>query len=73
MCVENPNEDKYKKTENKIHLKTYRNGFIVNDGPFRSLDDPVNQKFMNEVNKGYIPREFIDQGIKDLGIALDQR
>jgi hypothetical protein len=73
MCVENPDGDKYKKTDNKLHLKTYRNGFIIDDGPFRSLEDPKNQKFMNEVKKGYIPQELVDQGMKNLGIALDQR
>ena len=73
MCVENPDGDKYKKTSNKLNLKTYRNGFIINDEPFRSIDDPKNQKFMEEVKKGYIPQELVDQGMKDLGIALDQR
>ena len=73
MAVENPNDAKYKNLNNKLHLKAYRNGFIINDGPFRSLEDPKNQKFMDEVKKGYIPQELVDQGMKDLGIALDQR
>ncbi len=73
MCVENKDSETYKNLSNKLHLKTYRNGFIINDGPFRSLEDPNNQKFMNEVKKGYIPQELVNQGIKDLGIALGQR
>ena len=73
MAVENPNGDKYKNTSNKINLKTYRNGFIINDQPFRGLDDPKNQKFMDEVTKGYIPQELVDAGMKDLAIAMDKR
>ena len=73
MAVENPDSDKYKNTSNKINLKVYNNGFIINDQPFRGLDDPKNQKFMDEVNKGYIPQELVDAGMKDLAIAMDKR
>lgn len=80
LAVENPLEkDKYGKndvegygkTKNKITLKVYKNGFIVDDGEFRPLTNENNQKFMSEVKKGYIPNELVKKGYKDLGIALD--
>ncbi len=78
LAVENP-EDKYgkndaegfQKCKDHLKLKVYKNGFIVDDGPFRPLTKPENQKFMDEVKKGYIPKELVDKGYKDLGIALD--
>lgn len=51
----------------------YKNGFKINDGPFRSLEDPANQKFMADIKKGYIPQELVDQGLSDLGITLQER
>jgi len=56
-----------------LNIITYRNGFKINDGPFRSLEDPANQKFMADVKKGYIPQELVDQGLTDLGITLQER
>ena len=64
MAVENPDSDKYKNTSNKINLKTYANGFIINDEPFRNIEDPKNQKFLDEVMKGFIPQELVDAGMK---------
>lgn len=79
LCVENPDDLKnkndfegYSRTENKLNLFVYKNGFKINDGPFRSLEDPANQKFMNDVKKGYIPQELVDQGLTDLGITLQE-
>ncbi|MCQ2820403.1 MAG: hypothetical protein MJ252_24320 [archaeon] len=79
LAVENPLDSKYGKNDlegygkakDHLKLKVYKNGFIVDDGPFRPLDKPENKKFMDEVKKGYIPKELVDQGYKDLGIALD--
>ena len=62
----------FQKTSNKLNLTVYKNGFKINDGAFRSLEDAANQKFMNDVHKGYIPQELIDQGLTDLGISLQE-
>lgn len=86
IAVENPEEDNawqrlqkkedkqgFDKTKNRINLKVYKNGFIVDNGPFRPLTDPENQKFFQSVEKGYIPQELVNQGYKDLGIAIEKK
>ena len=67
------NNEKYEKTKNKIMLVVYRNGFILNNGPFRDKAIPENNKFMEEVEKGNIPDEILEKGITDLGILLINR
>ena len=61
------NNEKYEKTKNKIRLVVYRNGFILNNGPFRDRAIPENKKFMEEVDRGNIPDEILEKGITDLG------
>lgn len=39
-------------------LTLYRNGFTVDDGPLRTLDDPANQRFLADVYRGVIPIEL---------------
>lgn len=39
----------------------YKDAFQVNDGPVRMLNDPANQKFVDEVSKGYAPKELVGQ------------
>ena len=36
----------------------YQNGFICEDGPFREYDTEENKKFMETLNKGYVPEEL---------------
>ena len=67
------NNDKFEKTKNKIKLVVYRNGFILNNGPFRDVSIPQNRKFLEDVEKGNIPDEIIENGITDLGILLVNR
>lgn len=73
MAVENPenNKEAFEKQKDKIRLKVYKNGFIVEDGSFRPLTNQDNQKFMNEIEKGYIPQELVKKGYKELGIAIE--
>lgn len=67
-----PNDKEgFDKTKNKIVLKVYRNGFTVDNGPFRDVKVPENKKFMDQVEKGYIPQELVDQGMTELAIALE--
>ena len=65
------NKEKFDKTKSKLKLKLYKNGFILDDGEFRDIKDPVNKKFMDEVEKGYIPKELVKKGYTDLGIEMD--
>ena len=39
-------------------ITMYRNGFTVDDGPFRSLVDPANLPFLRDVAEGLVPREL---------------
>jgi UBX domain-containing protein 1 len=70
----NPNDkEAYDKTENKIKLTVWKNGFQIDDGLFRDASIPENKKFMEEVEKGYIPQELVAQGKKELAIALEDK
>jgi hypothetical protein len=66
-------DDKFNKTKNKIKVILYQNGFILNNGPFRDKAVPENREFMNQLEQGLIPQEFIKKGIVDLGILLENR
>jgi len=42
-----------------FHTITFwQNGFTVDDGPLRRLDDPANEPFLESINKGECPREL---------------
>ena len=83
IAVENPEDDwinkmkkyddkeKFEKTKNKLKLSLYKNGFILDGGEFRNKSDPANKKFMEDVERGYIPDELVKKGITDLGIEMD--
>ena len=83
IAVENPqddwldkmkkydNKEKFDKTKNKLKLSLYKNGFILDNGEFRNKSEPANKKFMEEIEKGYIPNELVKKGITDLGIEMD--
>ena len=63
-------KEKYSKMQNKIKITLYKNGFLINDEEFRDNTKPENIKFMQQIEKGYIPQELIKKGYKDLGIEL---
>lgn len=46
----------------------YRNGFIVDDGPLRAMDDPANKAFLDAMAAGRVPREF-GPGDASIGVA----
>ena len=46
---------------------------INNPGEFRKKEDSANKKYMEEVEKGYIPNELVKKGITDLGIEMDDQ
>jgi len=39
----------------------WQNGFTVDDGPLRSMQDPENLAFINDVNKGRMPAELMGE------------
>ncbi|KAL7142296.1 hypothetical protein ABFS83_08G114500 [Erythranthe nasuta] len=46
--------------QNINHIITFwRNGFTVNDGPFRRLDDPLNAPFLESIKKSECPTELV--------------
>lgn len=46
-------------TEKKaLSIKSYSNGFIVDDGPFRPFSDPNNTRFMSDLRSGTVPDEL---------------
>ena len=65
------NKEKYDKTKSKLKLELYKNGFILDGGEFRNKNEPQNKKFMEDIEKGYIPKELVKKGYTDLGIELD--
>ncbi|XP_071698316.1 plant UBX domain-containing protein 4-like [Rutidosis leptorrhynchoides] len=45
--------------QNVVHnIVFWRNGFSVNDGPLRRLDDPENAPFLESIRKSECPREL---------------
>ncbi len=50
------NKEKYDKTKNKLKLKLYKNGFILDNGEFRDISVAANKKFMDEVEMIYSKR-----------------
>jgi hypothetical protein len=59
------NED----TKKIRHTITFwRNGFTVDDGPLRSVDDDANKSFLDDINKGRVPAEFV--GDEDPYVSL---
>ena len=67
------NTQQFEQTKNKVKLIVYKNGFILNNGPFRDRTEPENEEFMEQVERGVIPHEIADRGVNDLGILLINR
>ena len=67
------NEKLFQNTKNKVKVTLFKNGFILNDGAFRNKNIPENRKFIEQIESGIIPNEFIKKGINDLGIILENR
>jgi hypothetical protein len=38
--------------QGSVVIKFYRNGFVVDDGELRKLDDPANRGFLEDINAG---------------------
>lgn len=53
-------------------LTLYSNGFTVDQGPLRKFDDPSNEDFLRDINRGVVPREMEGPGA-DVRINLIDR
>lgn len=53
-------------------ITMYRSGFIVDDGPYRRLDDPANADFLRSLAGGVTPRELLSEGDVTVGL-IDKR
>lgn len=51
-------------------LTFYANGFRVDEGPLRPFDDPANEAFLADVNRGVVPKEMEEPGVGDVSITL---
>lgn len=40
----------------------YANGFTLNDGPLRTVDDPQSKQFLDNLQQGYCPPELVENG-----------
>jgi len=41
-------------------ITMYQSGFVVDDGPYRRLDDPTNREFLTALAQGRVPRELMN-------------
>lgn len=53
-------------------ITMYRNGFVVDDGPYRRLDDAANAEFLRALAQGHTPRELLQDGDVTVGL-IDKR
>ena len=53
MPAVNNQQQEPEETERTITF--WKNGFSVDDGPIRKIDDPTNKEFLGSVMRGYVP------------------
>ena len=51
-------------------ITMYRDGFVVDDGPYRRLDDPANAEFLRSLAQGKIPAELAQGTGGKLNVGL---
>eukprot|EP00127_Corallochytrium_limacisporum_P006740 Clim_evm10s235 gene=Clim_evmTU10s235 len=55
----------------KITLTFWANGFSIDDGPLRALDDPENAEFLQSIHRGEIPQELVERSAQTGQIGVD--
>ena len=55
----NKDRDDSDKPKVSIKIVLYQNGFICEDGPFIEYETEENKKFIETLNKGYVPEELV--------------
>jgi len=51
-------------------ITMYRQGFVVDDGPYRRLDDPENAPFLRALAQGRTPQELMENGGPNITVGL---
>lgn len=59
MAESESSEDAAAAVGSRRVITMYRSGFVVDDGPYRRLDDPANGEFLAALAAGRTPREFL--------------
>ncbi|ESN91149.1 hypothetical protein HELRODRAFT_90406 [Helobdella robusta] len=56
-----------------VVLKFWRDGFSVDNGPLRSMQDPANMEFLEDIKDGKIPREFatLMRGYQQINLSME--
>jgi len=54
-------------------ITMYRDGFVVDDGPYRRLDDPNNADFLRSLAMGRTPTELMEEGENVTVGLIDKR
>ncbi|EEA07313.1 UBX domain-containing protein [Cryptosporidium muris RN66] len=74
IAIENPNEP-HNIPPNAHRVILYNNGFILDNGEFRSLDDTKNLEFVRDIKNSIAPEELRGNlvGNQPLQVALDDR
>ncbi len=56
-----------------VVIKFFKQGFVVDDGELRSLEDPKNQAFLDSIQRGVVPDEIMEKhpSAKKSGSFLD--
>ncbi|CAD8073851.1 unnamed protein product [Paramecium sonneborni] len=66
-----PDTDEDPKEWCKITL--WNNGFQINDGEFKDINDPENKKFISELKQGNVPTALRQKYHKGLSVKLEDR
>mmetsp|Transcript_25648 Transcript_25648/g.38338 ORF Transcript_25648/g.38338 Transcript_25648/m.38338 type:complete len:242 (-) Transcript_25648:337-1062(-) len=80
LAVQPNPEDLFSRAEHdasakvKTKITMYKGGFVVDDGPYRRLDDPANADFLRALASGRIPAELVgDSGPGGVDVGLVDR
>ena len=67
---DNDDDESTTTQQQRRRITMYRDGFVVDDGPFRRLNDPANAEFLRALAQGTTPREM--EGERLVGL-IDRR
>ena len=69
----NNQKNSLKEAQKKVKIIIYKNGFILNNGPFRDLSTTENKIFLVDAEKGLIPDELKKEGIDKNNLVVENR
>ena len=69
----NKQKNNSKETQKKVKIILYKNGFVLNNGPFRDLNTTENKIFLADAEKGLIPDELKKRGIDKNSLVIENR